>query len=61
MPEVYLTYDEVGERLKVSDKQIRALVSSGRLACMRLGYRTVRISESSLDAYMKSISKKGSK
>ena len=59
--EVYLTYNEVAERLKVSDKKIRELVLSGKLACMSLGYRTVRISESSLDAYMKSISSKGGK
>lgn len=52
MPDVYLTIADAAERLLVSDDKIRSLIHTGALPCIRMGHRTVRISENSLNAYL---------
>jgi len=58
MSDVYLTILEVAKRLQVSDDKVRALMRTGKLAAIRIGHRTVRISEATLEAYMQSINRK---
>lgn len=49
-----LTVRETAERLKVSPATVYALVSSGQLACHRIGTGrgTIRISEGNIEAYL---------
>ena len=47
-----LTVAEAAIILKVSIKTVRRLYQDGKLECYRLGYRTVRLSRSAVDAYM---------
>lgn len=58
MSDVYLTILDVAKRLQVSDDKVRALMRTGKLAAIRIGHRTVRISEATLEAYMQSINRK---
>jgi len=58
MSDVYLTIWEVAKRLQVSDDKVRSLMRTGKLAAIRIGHRTVRISEATLEAYMQSINRK---
>lgn len=61
MTDSYLTILEVAKRLQVSDDKVRALMRKGALAAIRIGHRTVRISEATLDSYMQSLNKKAKK
>ena len=61
MDDTYLTMDGVAKRLGVGQDKVRELIRIGKLAAIRLGYRTIRISESSLTAYTGKASKAGSK
>jgi excisionase family DNA binding protein len=47
-----LTKEDVAEVLGVSTRHVTRLLAEQRLACIRLGHRSVRISEDALAAYI---------
>ena len=47
-----LTYSEVAERLRVSERTVKRLVHDGRLPCVRIGARLVRVLPSQLNEYL---------
>ncbi len=51
----YLRVSRVAKRLDVSPKYIYQLLSEGRLECVRLGPRQVRIPTDSLERFLKSL------
>jgi excisionase family DNA binding protein len=59
--DIYLTMEEVAKRLGVGQDKVRELIRTGKLAAIRLGYRTIRISESALIAYTVKASKANAK
>ncbi len=61
MNDIYLTMEEVAKRLGVGQDKVRELIRTGKLAAIRLGYRTIRISESALIAYTVKASKANAK
>jgi len=51
--EIVLTPAEVAEMLKVHISTVRRLYQDGELAYRKLGHRTVRIFQSSVEAFLK--------
>jgi len=51
--ETLLTMNEVAKLLKVGEATVRRLIETGKLKSVRIGYRTVRIAQTELDAYLK--------
>lgn len=47
-----LTYKEAAARLGVTHWAVKKWVRQGRLRCLRMGYRTRRIREIDLEAFM---------
>jgi excisionase family DNA binding protein len=47
-----LTYTEAANRLGVSARYVRRMVSEGRLEVVRIGHRTVRVPESTVNAFI---------
>ena len=47
-----LTYEEVAHRAGVSKSTVGRLVRSGRLAAVRFGPRSIRVSEHALERFM---------
>lgn len=54
MTERFLTIREVAEELRVSRMTIYRLVHEGELESQRISKRTIRISKSALERYLKS-------
>lgn len=50
-PEVYLTVRQVAEKLQLSEKTIRRLISKGNLPGKQIG-RAYRVPKSELDAFL---------
>ena len=50
----YLRIKEVAERLAVSEQTVRKLVRLGKLDAIRIGNRSLRITQESIDAYVAS-------
>ena len=50
--ESYLTIDAVAVRLGVSQDRVRVMMRSDGLESLRLGHRTVRITETALAKYL---------
>jgi excisionase family DNA binding protein len=53
MPDVFLTVEEVGERLKIHPESVRDWLRTGKLKGLKAG-RQWRITESALDAFLHS-------
>jgi excisionase family DNA binding protein len=49
---VMLTIAEVAKQLGVGDNLIRSAIASGKLKAVRLGHRTVRITQGAVDDYV---------
>jgi excisionase family DNA binding protein len=49
----YITLDDAAERLRVSPDTVRRLIADGRMIAYKFG-RSLRISLSSLEAYIRS-------
>ncbi len=50
----YLRIKEVAERLAVSEQTARKLIRLGKLDAIRIGNRSLRITQESIDAYVAS-------
>lgn len=50
--EEYLTPREVAEKLRIHERTVRRLLSSGKLPGVRIGEKTWRISAAALRAYI---------
>jgi excisionase family DNA binding protein len=48
----YLTVKEVGERLRLSERTIRAWVASGKLRVQRLSRRCIRVEARELERFL---------
>jgi excisionase family DNA binding protein len=44
----YITLDDAADRLSISKRSVRELISSGRLAAVRINSRIIRIDERDL-------------
>jgi excisionase family DNA binding protein len=51
MPDVFLTVEEVGERLKIHPESVREWLRTGKLKGLKAG-RQWRITESALDTFL---------
>ena len=49
------TFAEAARRLRISLRQFRRLVDSGRIAVVRLSARCVRVSPEELERFLKSV------
>lgn len=54
-----LTLDEVADRLRVSRRQVDRYVASGRLRVIRLGWRSVRVRSTEVDAFIAACERRG--
>lgn len=48
----YFTISEIAKQLAVGDDIIRTAIANGKLRCVRLGHRTVRITQDAVDSYI---------
>jgi excisionase family DNA binding protein len=51
-PGQFHTVEQVAEKIGISVDTVRRAIKSGRLECCRIGYRTIRVSESQLTKYL---------
>jgi excisionase family DNA binding protein len=52
MPITLLTTKEVADELRISQRQVYALIREGTLPAVDLGHRTKRVRRAALDAYV---------
>jgi excisionase family DNA binding protein len=52
--EIMLTINEVAKQVNVGDDLIRAAIADGSLRCVRFGHRTVRVTQTAVDAWVAS-------
>jgi len=47
------TVSDISKLLNVSIKTVRSLIRSGQMRCVRLGHRTVRVTQKQFDDFVK--------
>lgn len=52
MSDILLTVSEVAEELRLNVRTVQNLISRNKLKGLKLGYNTVRVYRSDLDAYL---------
>ncbi len=50
-----LTPEEVASKLRIHKLTVMRLIKTGKLNAVKIGYRTIRISEESLESYLQDL------